>query len=209
MKEIIGIITISTLSIAGCSCVLFDQKESTSFNQNDTIESKENKSTDLILWSPDVVLTWDDFQGTPDDNKYVTALTYTKVSMKPIEQYEDSILYEITNSFIRNKSWSKDKNSELLLTHERLHFDITEIIARNIRKAFTELYFNEVIQNPKILSDVFRLYTIDHRNQINDSYDDETKLGTIEVEQQKWNEWVQKELEELKEYESTLVVIRK
>jgi hypothetical protein len=37
------------------------------------------------------------------------------------------------------KSWIKDKSDSLTLTHERAHFDITEIYARKLRKELSTI----------------------------------------------------------------------
>src|SRR6187551_3093993 len=95
---------------------------------------------DRILWSSKRKLTWDDFKGAvPDTTEpFVSAISACSIKL----QYEniDSLMinYKIENYFVKSKSWTISDDVKLL-AHEQLHFDISELYARKIRKSFDSL----------------------------------------------------------------------
>ena len=86
-------------------------------------------STDshTFAWTKDRKLAWSDFKGKPDKANQSAALTYTDIKISASLE-NDIITINVTNLFNGNLSWSKNKNSEALLAHEQVHFDIMIII---------------------------------------------------------------------------------
>lgn len=87
----------------------------------------------LILWSASNKLTWNDFQGNPDTTSNYKAITTSQIGFTP-EIHKDSIILSVPCNFLKSESWSVRKSNYALLAHEQLHFDIAELVARNIRK---------------------------------------------------------------------------
>lgn len=150
-------------------------------------ESKVSTKEDgLILWNAETHLTWDDFQGTPDSTSSYKAMTYSRIKTKS-ELFDDSIVFEISCRFTCNKSWSKDKESAKLLSHEQLHFNISELITRKIRKGYLAHASKDIHKTAKILNDLYSKCVNDTLNSINNKYDTETAHGTIEKKQKEWD----------------------
>ncbi|MBW2962857.1 DUF922 domain-containing protein [Mesonia aestuariivivens] len=82
-----------------------------------------------------------------------------------------------------------------LLTHEQLHFDISELYARKMRKILSEFH-------PKTLNEAkLQLKRIHHKVEreriyFQNTYDKETQHGTLTKQQQRWQKRVGKALSE-------------
>ena len=89
----------------------------------------DNSKVETILWKEDSYPTWEDYKGNPQNNGMVA---------------ETSTIIEISYGLKKGKvlphgSWVKAKQkSDYILKHELLHFDITELNARKLRKRFAE-----------------------------------------------------------------------
>lgn len=161
-----------------------------------------NDEEDRIFWSNNRKLTWDDFKGIPDtigkSNLILTTVAETSsgISLENSNTNNSKNQYKIESIFLKNKSWTIT-NSLQILAHEQLHFDLTELYARKIRKAFDSLK----IRKNFIEENYIKIYNsnIKQLNDINDRYDNET-YGN-EMNQNKWIKKVDRELLKLKKYE--------
>lgn len=90
-------------------------------------------STDRIAWSETRKLNWEDFRATPEDGNPHHALTAANLAVDA-KCKDNKFYYEVKCVFLPGESWSKNKQSEKLLAHEQLHFDLTEVHARQLRK---------------------------------------------------------------------------
>ncbi len=94
------------------------------------------KSNDIIYWSKDVKLTWDDFKGNIKDlPPRIVAISDIKIDYASVFSSPP----DVKVAFNRKKSI---KNSRLiddaLLKHEQYHFNIGELFARKFRKKIKE-----------------------------------------------------------------------
>lgn len=185
-------------------------------NSNDLVNSNEihsqsfdNVQDKLIEWRKDVKLNWSNFQGIPDKTSEYMAMTFTKIKSVPVYYDSDSIIYNIANSFNSIESWSRDKNSSSLLKHEKLHFDISELVTRMVRKEYSETRIVDLETTYSKLSEIFKYYTVTIKDSINALYDEQTKHGTVASKQQEWELMITKELKSLELYSSTRVTVRK
>jgi hypothetical protein len=155
-----------------------------------------------IEWSENRKLTWSDFKGkTNSKNLNTSAETSCKLSLKSnsVNLFNKAKL-TVTNFFVCNSSWvlPKVKNSSLLLEHEQLHFDLNEIYARQLRKKIVEekfSYFNLIKESNKIYEEISLLCS--KRQEL---FDAETKHGTENITQKKWEKDIKTELKELEAY---------
>ncbi|MBD1396311.1 DUF922 domain-containing protein [Pontibacter sp. JH31] len=90
-------------------------------------------SKDRIAWSETRKLNWEDFQASPEDGNPHHALTAANLAVDA-RCKDNKFYYEVKCVFLPGESWSKNKHSERLLAHEQLHFDLTEVHARQLRK---------------------------------------------------------------------------
>lgn len=155
-----------------------------------------------IPWEGSRKLSWDDFQGPPDevlvkDSMLAAAaieLTYTYKSYDTGEVFD----FVIINRFNPSVAWSVDKTDMFLLEHEQLHFDIAEVVARQMRKGI-ECFEKEGISDweshKEFLDKKYQLF----RN-LTAKYDEETDHGRRPGVQNEWKARIAKELESLSEY---------
>ncbi|MFK8102915.1 MAG: hypothetical protein AB8G15_10340 [Saprospiraceae bacterium] len=100
------------------------------------------KDTDILYWNADKRLSWDDFAGEPRfDYEGVAALTSSGiVHYKGCK--DNNINYRVRAYFEKHESWVKEEAlTTHHLRHEQLHFDITELFARKLRKVLSERAF--------------------------------------------------------------------
>lgn len=171
-------------------------------------ELQQEEKNDTIHWSSIRKLTWNDFNGKPDNKSEYKAMTFSKVEIKH-ESFDNHFIINIISVFSCPLSWSKNTESSRLLKHEQLHFDITEIAARYIRKEFIQHDITDISILSSSLQDIYNKYNRIFRDSINSMYDEETEHGTIADKQREWEIKIAKELKVLEEYSSPRVVIRR
>ena len=160
--------------------------------------NKFNLNSD-IYWSKEVKLRWRDFRGIPPEqgnNSDYVAFTYSIIWVTPYE-YKSYPNYIVAATFIKEKSWARDSSLELL-QHEQLHFDMTELFARKIRKSIDSLRFKKVNDKTIYMNKIkYWIGTADKQGSI---YDEETYHGVYKEAQEKWNQKIADELEGLSKY---------
>lgn len=151
------------------------------------------------LWSPHDPLLWADFQGEPDSllitgNGHSDAGIHTMIIVDYCCEREGRSDICFEPAIHRTKSWSVS-DSESLLIHEQLHFDITELITRKIRQAISR-------SSATTANEKYRVYlrVVRELSKMQIRYDRETDHGLRLVRQQKWKEKVREELNELKAF---------
>ena len=157
------------------------------------IQSKK----DSIVWDRNYKLKWSDFMGAPDTSSAWMAGCAPSIYVRGY--WENNLPnFLVSNSFIRNKAWTKDVTSIPMLRHEQLHFDIAEVYSRKIRKAVDSLRRMEVR--------TFEPYSIEIRTLLNlydetdRIYDDETSHGVNGNVQSNWCQRIAEELNVLNKY---------
>ena len=162
----------------------------------------DNLQDDTIYWARARKLEWEDFHGLPTDEIFAAQSNCAfGQGIQPTVENGIGIFYiTIRAAFLKKGSWfRKDQNSDEVLLHEQLHFDIAEWQIRNLRKSIINSRFNlntyaDVIN--KLYENAWNTYSV-----IQSAYDDETVHGTKKEEQEKWNLKVIKGLNDLSDYE--------
>jgi hypothetical protein len=177
--------------------------------------SSENPSTDLansnkIPWEKNYQLDWNDFKGRANKTSLLDAYTMLGISLEVIGQKDGKVDMGVFGYFEKNKSWVKSgEKTDLLLSHERKHFDLCEVYRRRLikkleaKKAYNYNLFNDDVEN--IFNKNFEKYTKEQQR-----YDKETHHSQKKEIQIKWNKFITKELLRLKKYDkiaATLNVI--
>lgn len=159
---------------------------------------------DKIFWQEDGVLTWDDFKAEPNPAHPYEAMTSSGISyswsLRTSPFGKKDFISTVESYFSPSESWvKKGKRSSSLLKHEQLHFDITELHARKLRKIISEYKLT-----PNIKGDLQNIFNSIHKERIEmqNLYDRETSHGTDTVNQKKWEEKVKFQMEKLKEFAS-------
>jgi hypothetical protein len=129
-----------------------------------------------------------DFKGIPQNSQAaaVTAsgLTYSFSTIKKNNVIVD-INFEVSSFFYPHKSWHQPALSDsLILSHEQLHFDITEVYAEKFRVRLAAATFNN---NAK--AEVKAIYDQVTRelNKYQNLYDAETNFSRDLEQQLLWN----------------------
>jgi hypothetical protein len=155
---------------------------------------------DTIYWRADYKLKWEDFQGIPDSSSKDGAIS------RPVIKYhlsanEDSFNVKVICFFLRSKSWSKFKKNDTLLMHEQGHFDIAELFARKLRKAFAAYKFN----TQTVGKDIDQLFILNkqERSELDMLYDKETNHSQDTRQQVLWIKKIKAELDTLQKYASS------
>lgn len=160
-----------------------------------------NEESDIIVWSNDRKLIWEDFTGIPDTTESHPILTTVAVTSSVIKFEYDTknnmvIKYKLEPIFIKSKSWTIT-NDIRVLAHEQLHFDITELYARKIRKAFDSLQSRKNYIEDSYLK-VYN-FNLLKKNELNYLYDYQSYGNP--TNQNRWIKKIGAELIKLKEYE--------
>jgi hypothetical protein len=156
-----------------------------------------------IEWSKERKLTWYDFK---QETSPISALGYGAETSCELElKSNNTNLFskaklKVTNTFFCNHSWVNLKNTQndILLEHEQLHFDLSEVYARELRKKIIEKNFN--IFNLMKESDKLFKECIALNKERQSLYDKETSHGIDTLEQKKWKKNIEMELSKLQDF---------
>jgi len=181
----------------------------------------------LIVWNKSRKLSWNDFKNVNRSNLNSPHFAEGEVSieynLKNLTVDEIPEL-NVVACFYKKKSWSVSTSKETLL-HEQLHFDITEIFARKIRRAFSVLKAKNILD----IQEYYNVYNefFDEMESYQKKYDNETIFLRVKVKEKadkteyevitdeyfnkensklhsfglkKWKNKVEKELKVLEEY---------
>ena len=157
---------------------------------------------EAIEWHDALKLDWNNFRGEPDSNNNAVAITASGLTFGySLEQTNGKITSFQANvkaHFYPDKSWYKIKQvNETILMHERLHFDITEWHARQLRQQMAQL---EPSQNiGKTLDNLYYQMSQTLRNT-QSQYDLESDHSRNIENQFLWQEKVAKELKKLERF---------
>ena len=158
------------------------------------IASSFQNNDNVIVWSKTRKLTWNDFQGNISHDKTHEGINVYKENEEDAARSRVAIAlyfqcqgskanHTIRAEFEKNNSWYYAKHkTEAVLSHEQLHFDITELYARKLRTKLSAL------SNPCDKAAVGKVYQAneDAFGKFSDQYDIETSHG---VNKQKQSEW--------------------
>ncbi|MBT8393411.1 MAG: DUF922 domain-containing protein [Bacteroidia bacterium] len=157
------------------------------------------------MWNENERLSWYDFKGLPNSKFEAAALTATGLTFDFSARATKTKLLDFTAvveaRFYPDKSWYLKKYANpVVLAHEQLHFDITELYARKLRKQIAETNFTIKIQREisKLHFDINK-----QLKEMQNDYDRESDYSRILVTQQKWQDFVYDELNKLSKYKLT------
>lgn len=159
-----------------------------------------NLSYNEVIWEESSKLDWADFSHN-HQNEHYAALTASGISFSYTAK-ETTYDIEIFAVFDKDESWVNTKKaSRKLLKHEQLHFDITELWTRKMRKAVTQAAY---IDNA-ILSELYEEH-LKGLSKMQAFYDEESHHSLNNKMQQEWEAGVQQELAKLSDYSSPTVI---
>jgi hypothetical protein len=151
----------------------------------------------MLHWQADEKLTWDDFQGQADYSIDMSAHTTSRINYG-WKCKDGEFLVEVESIFDRERSWKKDLQTNRLLEHEQLHFDITEWYARKLRQTFASIddACFKPVDDVKAQANAIR----SEWKETQDLYDFESDHGRDFDRQDEWEDRVAGELVGLEEF---------
>ena len=160
------------------------------------------KNDQSIKWQDNYKLSWSDFKGVPNKNSDAAAVTSSGITfgyrLSKVNDNVESINVELSAHFYPEKSWVKPNDADNhILGHEQLHFDITELHARKLRRAILEIALSNSIHEEL---DAIHLKMITDLNMLQNLYDNETDFSRNHESQVEWQNYIKRELETLKAY---------
>lgn len=141
-----------------------------------------------IPWSSERRLSWKDFKGPIPPNDLPAATTASGISYKysaNLMYHEVNLDYHVGAYFYPNESWYKpDVCDGIILSHEQLHFDISELYARKMRLILSRTSFTEDVK-----AEVYQIYQVilKELSDFQDKYDLETNFSRNIEAQLEWN----------------------
>ena len=146
---------------------------------------------ETISWNVNAPLTWNDFKGEAPERARAAATTASGItyrfstnSTQNVDVVE--IDFEVSTYFYPNKSWYKPELcDDVILGHEQLHFDISELFARKLRERLKNTRFTKNVKTEikTIYKDV-----LEELSDFQDNYDEETNYSRNHEQQLIWNE---------------------
>jgi len=151
-----------------------------------------------LEWNRNRKITWEDFKGFPKINSYDEAITASGIEFSKTYR-GDTLFISITSYFDKKTSWVKNKNAtEYMLKHEQVHFDISELYSRKLKKEISQLLLTDTV-NKKNLNFLYDKCIIE-MNEYQDIYDKETNHSISIEKQLEWNIKIENQLNELEQW---------
>jgi len=155
----------------------------------------EKLEGDTIYYNTKRPLSWDDFQSKIGSSKYDAEVFPTIGYEEQTEVVKGSVVIHIAMKVSLPKSacWVKSGGqNRYALNHEQRHFDIAKIAAIHFEQKLNAAHLP--VNNYDGLINVDYLDAYREMNDMQKKYDDETRHGSDEPAQQKWNELIDAEL---------------
>jgi hypothetical protein len=143
---------------------------------------------EMMLWKPSLKLQWSDFKGDPPESKRIAATTASGISYSYSakgNRGEYTLDFKVQTHFYPNKSWyHPELCDEVVLSHEQLHFDISELFARKLRGRLRDGSFSENVK-----AEVRELFAQvnEELSAFQNRYDLETDYSRNREAQAEWN----------------------
>lgn len=156
----------------------------------DNVQEKER-----MPWQEDQPLSWSDFKGKSQSTASYAASTSSGLSQKYTVDGQGYLVrakITINANFYPEYSWyNPEFISENTLAHEQLHFDITELHARMLRKEIASFLFtsNSALEIKKIYRDMEN-----KRQLMQAQYDEQTQHSLDRIQQDLWEQKIVKML---------------
>lgn len=153
-----------------------------------TIGNKSTQEYETISWSSDRSLSWNDFRGKVPINSRAAAITASGITYSFATTGTKDAMevdFKIDTFFYPTKSWYQPELCDsLILGHEQLHFDISELYARKMKQRLLA----ESFTYDTVKSRVKSIYQQINKelNDFQNKYDEETNFSRNLEKQEEW-----------------------
>ena len=159
------------------------------------MDYEEKPEGDTIYYNPERPLKWDDFKSKVRSNRYEAEVFPTLGYDEHVEVSKAvvNVRLSIKVAIPKSAAWvNEGARSGYTLNHEQRHFDIVKIVSMHF---IQKLKAEEIpVNNYDGIINVDYLDAYREMNALQTQYDNETKHGTDQAAQQRWNEKIDKEL---------------
>jgi len=167
--------------------------------------SNSQNQEPIIHWNDSLKLSWNNFKDQPNPNTDVVAITASGMTFQySIKKTDDRITgftTQVQTIFYPEKSWFKpERANNHILSHEQLHFDITELHTRKFRQQITAI---EISENLVDNLDSLHLQIQKDLKNMQNLYDTETDFSRKIEAQANWQKQIAIELSNLSEFKSS------
>jgi len=149
---------------------------------------------ETISWKAIERLSWENFKGDVPTNVRAAATTASGITYRfSTSGTRDhmEVDFKVDTHFYPNKSWYQPELcDEVILSHEQLHFDISELYARKLKERLNQANYNR--KNVKVKVKVIYRKINEELNDFQNQYDSETNFSRNREQQFKWNEKITK-----------------
>lgn len=152
---------------------------------------------EMILWESGRKLNWSDFKAVPPASMRVAATTASGISYSfrtRLDNGQYKLKYRVETYFYPNKSWyHKTLCDSVVLSHEQLHFDISELFARKMERILDTASFSRNVKG-----EVRRIFKEINRelSEYQDRYDQETDYSRNREAQERWSQLIGQKLKD-------------
>lgn len=154
-----------------------------------------SQQDEAIPWSADLKLKWADFKGRPFKTAWAAAVTASGISYEFSSTENNGQLeldIKVGTYFYPDQSWYRPKLCDsVILSHEQLHFDISELFARKMRKRLAETTFTKNVK-----AEIKAVYKqiLKELGNFQNKYDYETNFSRNLGKQLQWNQDIKEAL---------------
>ena len=159
-------------------------------------ESTQDYET--ISWSASRPLSWNDFRGNVPTSPRAAAITASGITYSFATSGTKDAMevdFKIDTFFYPTKSWYQPAVCDaIILSHEQLHFDISELFARKMKKRLEAETFTYDTVKSKVKS-IYR-EILDELDDFQNRYDTETNFSRNLAKQEEWKLQIENALQE-------------
>jgi hypothetical protein len=150
----------------------------------------------IITWNEKQPLQWIDFAGPVKENSSFDAESFAEVKYHYKFNSPSDFHFEVFANFNKHVSWYKKKSqSEDLLKHEQVHFDIAALYAKLLKEAFETFQYSENYHEE--IQEIFSQKKNEY-HLMQQQYDEETNHSLNKESQKRWEKFVLDKLNEWK-----------
>ncbi len=149
-----------------------------------------------IIWAEGQPLRWYDFAGPVKDTSRFDAESFAEVRYNYRFNSATDFYFEVYAKFDKSVSWcKKEYQSEALLRHEQLHFDIAALYAQKLKAAFENFQYSDDFKN-----EIFQIFNQKKTEYhlVQQLYDDETNHSLNVNNQKDWEKAIAEQLNKKK-----------
>lgn len=155
-----------------------------------------------ILWNSKRKLAVSDFKASTKDKEFIAATNSYFGYTTSIQSKENLVVVEVDTYFDCESSYFKEnQNQAMVLDHEQLHFDITELYARK----FVKRLHNEIMNFQDLVKNAERIGDEVNKELQSKQQEYDAAVYTDLSKQTFWNEWTATALKKLAPYKTKIL----